>query len=38
MKFLPDNSYHVYNQGNNHERLLSVKTAIIIISGTFTNL
>jgi len=21
MKFLPENSYHVYNQGNNHERL-----------------
>jgi len=21
MKFLPEKSYHVYNQGNNHERL-----------------
>ena len=23
MKFLPENSYHVYNQGNNHERLFN---------------
>ena len=23
MKFLPENSYHVFNQGNNHERLFS---------------
>lgn len=23
MKFFPENSYHIYNQGNNHERLFS---------------
>ena len=26
MKFLPDNSYHVYNQGNNHERIFHEDT------------